>query len=120
MGQIEQFEDIEAWQKARELTNEIRKKTTSEKFDNDHALMDQLQRATYSIMLNIAEGYGRETDAEFKQFLIQSRGSAREVQSILHIAHDATYLSKKEFDDFYSRLDEIAKMISGLIQYLKD
>lgn len=61
----------------------------------------------------------RESDGEFKQYLVQSRGSAREVQSILHIALDATYLSSEQFDDLYSQLDEIAKMLSGLINYPK-
>ena len=69
-------------------------------------------------MLNIAEGYGRETDAEFKQYLIQSRGSAREVQSILYIAKDAGYISDDEFEDLYDELDEVSKMLSGLIKYL--
>jgi len=120
VGRIDRFEDIEAWQKAREVTNQIRSIATKNSFENDYALLNQLQRATYSIMLNIAEGYGRETDGEFKQYLIQSRGSAREVQSILYIAQDADYLSAEEFDDLYGQLDEIAKMLSGLIKYLKN
>ena len=102
MGAIKRFEDIQAWQKARGLTKEIYEITTVNGFANDFGLKDQIRRATTSIMLNIAEGFARKTDREFKQSLVQAHGSTAEVQSALYVALDQKYISQAQFNHLYS------------------
>jgi four helix bundle protein len=113
------FEDIIAWQKARELTRLIYQETAAGGFEKDYGLRDQIRRAGVSIMANIAEGHGRLSDKEFANFLNIARGSAMEVKSHLYVALDLNLISKDKFDDLYARLDEVAKMIFGLIRHLK-
>jgi four helix bundle protein len=110
---IKRFEDILAWQKARALTNSIYKETASGAFAKDYSLRDQIRRATVSVMLNIAEGFGRKTDKEFKQFLVQAHGSCAEIQAALYIALDQTYISQQAFQYLYDSADEISRMIIG-------
>lgn len=69
-------------------------------------------------MLNIAEGFGRRTDNEFKQFLVQAHGSCAEVQAALYIALDQSYISKDVFDDLHASAEEVSKLIMGLSMYL--
>ncbi|MFH0888371.1 MAG: four helix bundle protein [Planctomycetota bacterium] len=118
MGTIKRFEDIEAWQKARELVKDIYDLTSKGNFARDYSLRDQIRRAAVSVMLNIAEGFGRKTDKEFARFLVQSHGSAAEVQSVLYIAIDQKYISRDKFDYLYNKAGEISKMINALSQYL--
>jgi len=118
MGTIKRFEDIEAWQKARELVNDIYDLTSKGDFARDYSLRDQIRRAAVSVMLNIAEGFGRKTDKEFARFLVQSHGSAAEVQSVLYIAMDQKYIVRDKFDYLYNKAGEISKMINSLSQYL--
>jgi len=75
MGKIERFEDIDAWKKARELTKIIYEVTAQGKIAADFSLKDQLRRASVSIMANIAEGFEREGNKEFRQFLSMAKGS---------------------------------------------
>ena len=81
MMKIEKFEDIQAWQKWRELTNKIYEITRSESFNKDRWLRDQIRRASVSIVSNIAEWFERNTDKEFKQFLFIAKWSCGEVRS---------------------------------------
>lgn len=80
---IQRFEDIVAWQKGRELVDKVYKLTSEDKFSRDFVLKDQIRRAAISIMSNIAEGYARQTNREFIQFLYIARGSASETKSQL-------------------------------------
>jgi len=116
---IERFEDIKAWEKAREFVKGIYSVTNGSKFSKDWSLKDQMRRAAVSIMSNIAEGFQRDTDKEFIRFLYIARGSAGEVQSQLYILLDLGYISREEFDKFYVKADDISKLISGFIRYLK-
>ncbi len=118
MGKIKRFEDIEAWEKARELTKVIYKITSSGLFSKDYGLKDQIRRASVSIMLNIAEGFARKTDKEFARFLVQSHGSTAEVQSALYVALDQNYITKENFDFLYSFAENLSKMIMKFILYL--
>lgn len=113
---IEKFEDILVWQKSRELTNLIY--DIMEK-NNDFGFRNQLCRATVSIMNNIAEGYERQTNKEFIQFLFIAKGSCGEVRSMLYLALDRKYLTQKEFNNSYNLSIEISKMLSGFIKSLK-
>lgn len=95
MGEIESFQDIEAWQKARILTKSIYEVTKNGAFAEDHGLKNQIRRASVSIMSNIAEGYERGGNKEFKQFLAQAKGSTGEVESQLFVARDIGYIMTK-------------------------
>ena len=112
---IERFEEIIVWQKAKELSLFVYLHFQSNK---DYGFKDQIQRASVSIMNNIAEGYERKSNTEFKQFLFIAKGSCGEVRSMLHLALELKYLSKKEFDDFYNLAIEISKMLSAFIKIL--
>lgn len=118
MGRIERFEDIQAWQKARELNREVYSVTSRSDFARDFALRDQIRRAAISIMLNIAEGFARRSHKEFAQFLYIAHGSAAEVQSALYVALDQQYIDHKNFKELYQNTDEISRMIAGFIKYL--
>lgn len=112
---FEKFEDIIAWQKAKELTLEIYR---SFSIINDYSFRDQIQRASVSIMNNIAEGYERNSKKEFKYFLYIAKASAGEVRSMLYIAKELNYISNEKFVKFYSLVIEISKIIYGLIKIL--
>ena len=118
MAGIKRFEDIKAWQKARDLNNEIYNITNTGAFSKDFTLQNQIRKASISVMLNIAEGFGRKSDREFRQFLVYANGSSLEVQSTLYIALDQKYVSKEKFDNLYSKISEISKMIQNLSKYL--
>ena len=120
MASIEKFEDIEAWQKARELTREIYRISNQGSFARDFGLRDQIRRAAVSIMSNIAEGFGRGGNKEFIQFLSIAKGSASEVQAQLYVALDAEYITKEQFQKIYSRTEETSRMIGGLLRYLRN
>jgi four helix bundle protein len=120
MAKINSFEDIQAWQKARELTREIYKISNDGSFGKDYGLRDQIRRASVSIVSNIAEGFERNGSKEFKQFLSISKGSAGEVRAQLYIALDLEYITKEEFEKLNSLVFDTSKLISGFINYLRD
>jgi four helix bundle protein len=92
MAKFSKFEEIQAWQKARDVALRIYRVSSDGSFARDLGLKDQIRRASVSIMANIAEGHGRRTNSEFANFLNLSRGSVAEVQSHLHIAHGLSYI----------------------------
>ena len=119
MAKFNKFEEITAWQKARDVTLEIYRITSESNFNKDFGLKDQIRRASVSIMANIAEGHGRKSNIEFANFLNISRGSTAEVQSHLHIAFGLKYINQKEFSEMYQQLTEISRMTLSLAQYLR-
>lgn len=119
MSTILKFEDITAWQKARELTREIYGRSKAGEFAKDFGLKHQIQRAAVSTMANIAEGYDRGGDKEFIQFLSTSKGSCGEVKSHLYVALDQNYVTQPQFDQLYGQADEVARLISGFMAYLQ-
>ena len=114
MAKIERFEDIQAWQKARNLVKEIYSVSNSGIFAKDFGLKDQIRRAAVSIMLNIAEGFARKTNRKSCQFLVIAHGSAAEVQAALYVALDQSYLTSEQFQSLYKAAEETSKMIMGL------
>ena len=116
---IERFEEIEAWKAARELTREIYTLTQQEAFSKDFELRDQIQRASVSIMANIAEGFDARSTLEFVRFLGYAFRSATEVQSHLYVALDQDYLMQNEFENLYQQAVETKKLINGFIRYLR-
>ena len=112
MGII-RFEDILAWQKAKELNVQLYK---AFKPCKDYYFRDQILRAALSIMNNIAEGYGRHGNKEFRQFLFIAKGSSSEVRSMLYLATEFKYLDQKQFVSLYDLTEEIAKLLHGFIK----
>ena len=112
---IERFEDIISWQKAKVMTVMI-----YELFEQckDYGFKDQIQRASVSVMNNIAEGFERQTNNELRQFLYIAKGSCGEVRSMLYLALDINKISKDDFEKLYPLTIEIAKLLSGFIKTL--
>jgi four helix bundle protein len=115
---IEQFEDIEAWQLARELTRKVYNLTRKPKFAHDFGLKRQIQEAAGSSMHNIAEGFDSETNPEFIRFLRYAKRSCTEVQSELYVALDQQYITDAEFQDVYDHAGRTRAAIRGFIKYL--
>jgi four helix bundle protein len=116
---IERFEEIESWKKARELTKSIYIFTRKNEFAKDYGLKDQIQRASVSIMANIAEGFDSGTKKSFIVFLRYAYRSASEVQSLLYITFDCNYITEKEFNNSMTLTANIKNLIGGFIQYLQ-
>jgi four helix bundle protein len=114
MREVEQFEDLIAWQKARVLTKAIYQVTQQGKFAKDYGLAGQIQRATVSIMSNIAEGFERGNRNEFHQFLVIAKSSCAEVRSQLYIALDVGYLDQVQFDQLMNQAQEVTRILGGL------
>lgn len=112
---IEKFEDVIAWQKSKELTLEIYKQFKNNK---DFSFRDQIHRASVSVMNNIAEGFERKSNKEFKQFLYIAKGSCGEVRSMLYLALELGYVSDQDFKIDYNLSVEISKILTGLIKTL--
>ena len=119
MTTFKSFEEIEAWQKSRELTRAIYAVSNKGPFSKDFGLRDQIRRASVSIMSNIAEGFERGGRGEFLQFLSVAKGSAGEVRSQLYVGLDQDYISKETFDRLFALASETSRMIGGLMNYLR-
>jgi four helix bundle protein len=115
---IECFEDIEAWQLARELTRKVYELTKKPEFARDFGLRGQIQDAAGSSMHNIAEGFDSETNPEFIRFLRYAKRSCTEVQSELYVALDQQYITMAEFKDVYDHAGRTRSAIRGFIKYL--
>ena len=119
MATISRFEDIEAWKRARELTRAIyRVSNATTGFSRDFGLRDQIRAAAVSAMSNIAEGFERDGNREFMQFLGVAKASAGEVRSQLYVALDAGYITEDQFSELRSLAEEVSRMIRGLMRYL--
>ena len=119
MTTIKNFEELKAWQKARELAGYVYELTRKELFSRDYGLRDQIQRAASSVMHNIAQGFESGSDPEFARFLKMARRSAGEVQSQLYLALDVSYITEEERQKAYILATEIKQMINGLMTYLR-
>jgi four helix bundle protein len=118
MATIERFEDLEAWKIARELTREVYRVSKNDLFIRDYGLRDQICRASVSVMSNVAEGFERDGNKEFVNFLSIAKGSSGEVRSQLYVALDQNYISESEFKLIYSKAEQNSRVISGLMKYL--
>ena len=107
------FEDLFAWQKARELTKRVYEITGNGSVARDFGLRDQIRRFSVSIMANIAEGFERARQSEFHQFLSIARSSCAELRSHLHVTHDAKYVDAIMFNDLMSLAQEVSLVLSG-------
>ncbi len=120
MATFNTFEEIIAWQKARELCKLINVYTGYDAFSKDFKLVSQIKGSSGSAMDNIAEGFERGGNKEFIQFLFISKGSAGEIRSQLYRALDNGYISPDEFQKAYNLADEVGKLDRGLISHLKE
>jgi len=119
MALIKKFEDILAWQEARELVREIYGISCEGAIAKDFGLRDQIRRAAVSVMMNIAEGFDCESHVEFARFLGIARRSAIEMQSLLYTALDVGYITKEMFKAEYQQADKAKALIGGLKKSLK-
>jgi len=119
MGRINRFEDLEAWKLAREINKDIYTITKNRNFGRDFGLRDQIRRASVSVMSNIAEGFERDGDKEFANFLSLAKGSLGEIRSQLYSALDQEYITEADFSAIYDKTLNNSRIIAGLINYLK-
>ena len=119
MATFTKFEEIQCWQKARELTAKVYDISNRTPFSRDFGLKDQIRRASVSIMSNIPEGFDRGGTAEFIQFLSIAKGSAAEVKCQLYVAADQGYIAEDEFGELSALATQTGSMTAGLITYLR-
>jgi four helix bundle protein len=116
---MKDFRSLKVWEKTHALTLAIYKSTEGFPKQEMYALTSQLQRAAVSVPANIAEGCGKDSDAELKRYFLISMGSASELEYLLLLAHDLGYLPKNTFQSMTNNLIEIRKMLNAFIQKLK-
>lgn len=119
MATIKRFEDLEVWKKARIIAQRVWGLTKQGSFARDFELRDQINRASGSVMDNIAEGFERDGRNEFKQHLSISKGSCGEVRSQMYRALDRGHITTAEFEDVAPMLIEESAMLRSLIAYLR-
>lgn len=110
---INSFEDIKCWERSRILVVKI---YNVFKNNRDLSFRDQIQRAAVSVMNNIAEGFERQSNKNFRKFLFIAKGSCAEVRSVLYLALDLGYINKTELNELSAESKEISKMLSGFIK----
>jgi four helix bundle protein len=111
---VKRFEELIAWQKARELTRDVFALTDQPALARKYGLIDQIERDSVSIMSNVAEGFERGSAAEFHQFLFVAKASCAEVRSLLYVLLDAGYVDETVFVRMRTQADEVGKVIGGL------
>ena len=116
---VQRFEELEAWQIARELANQMYKITKEESVCRNFGFVDQIRRAAISIMNNIAEGFERGSNKDFVRFLFIARGSAGEVRSLLYLGLDQGYLTNSEFSECRDLCIRSGQIIWALIKGLR-
>lgn len=116
---MDKFKNLIAWKRAKELTKKIYISTKSFPKDEIYGLTSQMRRAAVSIPSNIAEGYGRQHDKEFIQFLYQARGPLMELKTQIDIAFEVGYLSKSQSIELDNLATEVYKLLNALISAKK-
>ncbi len=116
---IERFEDLIVWQKSMALSKEIYRITSDGPFSKDWGLRDQTRRASVSVLSNIAEGFGKYSNPEFKKYLAIANGSSFEVRAQLHLARELGYLGEMEAEILIRDCTDVSKLIGGLRRGVK-
>jgi four helix bundle protein len=119
MGRIQKFEEIEAWQTARELTRQVYSISNVGAFAKDFGLRDQMRRASVSVMSNIAEGFESRTEVLFLEFLGRAKGSAGELRAQFYVAHDVGYISADHLGPLHDQCVKCSSQISRFMEYLR-
>ena len=118
MATINRFEDLEIWQNARKLSKEIIEISKTTDLKNDYKLRDQIKGSSGSVMDNIAEGFERDGNLEFRQFLSISKASAGEARSQLYRTYDSGYISESKLKILVDEYEHLSKKIASFISYL--
>jgi four helix bundle protein len=116
---MKKFEDLPVYQKAKELCISVYK-FENEKYKKDFGFKDQIQRASISVLNNIAEGFERGSDKDFIKFLYYSKGSIDEIRSLLNVAIELNYIDRQSFEKLRINCIEIAQQLSNFIKYLSE
>ena len=119
MAEIKRFDDIEAWQRARQLVQAIYEISSLGDFAKDFGLKEQIRRAAVAVMSNIAEGFERGGDKELLQFLALAKASGGEVRSQLYVALDQNSLNEAQFRSISEQAIQISQLIAGFMRYLQ-
>ncbi len=119
MAKIEGFEDLEVWKIAFECANLVYDITSVGKFSQDYGLRDQIRRAAVLIFSNIAEGFERDGNNEFANFLTIAKGSCGEVRAQAKFAFHRNYISEDEYTMLSKKLTQTSRQISGFRNYLR-
>ncbi|MDD2480460.1 MAG: four helix bundle protein [Victivallaceae bacterium] len=114
MSKVQKFEDLQVWQMAHDLSVAIYTLTRSGEFSKDWGLRHQIQRASVSVMSNIAEGFERYSKQEFKHFLSIARASCAEVRSQIQLAKSLGYVTDLEYFPVYEKCIALSLAIGGL------
>jgi four helix bundle protein len=112
---VRTFQDLVVWQKAITLVTEIYRVTQKFPKEEIFCLISQLRRAAVSVPSNIAEGQGRLSEKEFRQFLGNARGSLSELETQIIIAKNLGYLADPDFDNLSTIISEVGRVLNGLI-----
>jgi four helix bundle protein len=118
MATINRFEDLEIWQEARRLAKEVHVLSVETELRNDFRLKSQIKDSSGSVMDNIAEGFERDGNLEFRQFLSIAKGSAGETRSQLYRLHDCGYIAQEKLDSLKAEYEKLSGRISNFITYL--
>lgn len=118
-GKVNRFEDLDVWKVSRELANKVYNLTKSDSLKRDYGFVDQMRRASVSVMNNVAEGYERGSNKDFAKYLFISKGSAGEVRSMLYIARDQGYINDEIFAECYELAVRCNQLCWGLIKHLQ-
>ncbi|WP_421775498.1 four helix bundle protein [Gracilimonas sp.] len=118
MAKIERYEDLKCWQQSRLLVNQVYELVSESSLRKEFALIDQLKRASISVMTNIAEGFNRYHKKDFIRFLDYSQSSAQEVKSLLYIVVDQGMIEATRIKEIQSNCDHCQAMILSLINHI--
>ncbi|WP_166921562.1 four helix bundle protein [Flavobacterium poyangense] len=118
MATINRFEDLEIWKEARRLATEIHLVAIETKLNSDFRFKNQIKASSGSVMDNIAEGFERDGNLEFRQFLSIAKGSAGEIRSQLYRAFDFEYITEQKFEILKTDYENLSGKIKNFITYL--
>ncbi len=119
MATVKRFEDLEVWKTARALVKAVYRISSIGEFATDFSLRNQIRRSVLSAMSNIAEGFERDGNREFIQFLATAKGSCGEVRSQLFVALDQAYITDDEFQSLCQEATKVSRLLSALMKHLR-
>ena len=120
MASYKRFEDLPIWQEARDFSKKVFWASKEGEFSKEFRLCSQIRASSDSIMDNIAEGFERDGNGEFKQYLFIAKGSCGETRSQIYRAYDYGFLDENTFEELISQSVEISQSISNFIDYLQN